>query len=192
MTFQGQSRVDETVKSHIHEPGITMLIPLLILAIGACFSGYLFESVYTSADFWKGALFISSAEPPHPPVLIHYLPLIAGLIGIALAYHFYLRKPELPAQLSESFQKLYTFLYNKWYVDELYTKSFILPSLKIGSALFHKGDQNTIDAYGPDGAARNAIRFSSRVSQFQSGYIYHYALAFIIGFGLLLFFVFVH
>lgn len=182
MTFNGKTRADEKVIGHLHEPGATMLIPLLILAVGACFSGYLLQPLYTSEAFWGNAL-VLQGEFGSVSFIVHYMPLIAGVIGISIAYYVYLLKPQLPQKAAKSFKGLYEFLLNKWYVDELYDASFVKPSQKAGDILFQKGDGQIIDGYGPNGVAARVMRIASRISQLQSGFIYHYALAFMLGFG---------
>ena len=190
MTFNGKSNADEKVLSHIHEPGSTMLIPLLVLSVGACFSGYYFAPYFTSPEFWMTSIHMSTTPLPHASFFIHYMPLFAGLIGISIAYYMYLIQPALPKKAAKSFKGLYEFLYNKWYVDELYEKTFVNPSQMIGHRFFQTGDQNIIDGYGPNGVASKVIKVSNRMSQFQSGYIFHYALTFIIGFALVIAYTF--
>ncbi len=188
MTFNGKTRAHEKVVSHIHEPGATMLIPLLLLAVGAIFSGYFFHDFFTDSDFWKKAIVVLPTETKHAPLLVHELPLIAGTTGILLAFYFFFRRPYLPQTIAESFKEIYTFLLNKWFIDELYEKIFIKPTQKVGSFLWKKGDEQTIDGYGPNGVAEKIMRAANRMSQLQTGYVYHYALAFMMGFaGLILF-----
>lgn len=184
MTFNGPTRADEKVLSHLHESGPTMLIPLFVLSIGAIFSGFIFEGFFTHQGFWQNAIaFAPSGHEQHAPFLIHHLPLLAGSIGIGLAYYFYFYRSSLPARLATRFQAIYKFLLNKWYVDELYHALFVVPAQKIGSVFWKTGDEKTIDGYGPNGVAARIMKASSRVSRVQSGYMYHYALVFMMGFA---------
>lgn len=188
LTFGGQSRADEKVMSHVHEPGLSMLIPLFALAVGAIFSGYLGVAYVESSDFWKNAIVLKEiSSDGHLPLLVHYLPVITGLLGLSLAYVFYGKPSNLPSQIAHRFRALYEFFYNKWYVDELYQSCFVSPAQKLGSYFWMKGDGQVIDGYGPNGVADFVMRISKRTSQLQTGYVYHYALAFVLGFvGLLI------
>jgi len=190
MTFHGKTRADEKVIGHLHEPGATMLIPLLVLSVGAVFAGFLGEGFFTQEAFWKSAIAFKTPSSEHVPLLIHYLPLIAGVIGIYLAYLFYFYRTNLPDLLAKKFKHLHQFLLNKWYVDELYQLCFVTPSQKIGAFFWQKGDGDIIDGYGPNGIADKVMKASNRVSRAQSGYVYHYALSFVIGFALLIAWVF--
>lgn len=191
MTFHGKSRADEKVLGHLHEPGATMLIPLLVLSIGAIFSGFLGEGFFTTEGFWQNAIAFKMATTEHLPLVIHYLPLMAGILGITLAYVFYFYRANWPAYLAKKFKFLHEFLLNKWYVDELYNAVFVRSSQKLGSILWQKGDENIIDEYGPNGVAEKIMKAATRVSRAQSGYIYHYALSFMLGFALLIAWVYV-
>ncbi len=186
MTFNGKTRADEKVIGHLHEPGATMLIPLLVLSIGAIFAGFLGEGFFTMEGFWQQSLAFKAESQEHMPLLIHYMPLIAGVTGISLAYFFYLYRSKLPAVLAKKFKFLYEFLLNKWYVDELYQWAFVNPSQKIGAIFWQKGDGTIIDGYGPNGIADKAMKAANRMSRVQSGYVYHYALSFMVGFAVLI------
>jgi NADH-quinone oxidoreductase subunit L len=108
-------------------------------------------------------------------------PLVVGIAGIALAWLFYIRQPDLPAKTASTFAPIYRFFYNKWYFDELYDFLFVRPAKKLGHVLWKKGDNALIDGLGPDGVAegsRGIARFAGRL---QSGYIFHYAFVMLIG-----------
>tara|TARA_A100000171_G_C2134681_1_gene149348 strand:+ start:518 stop:2407 length:1890 start_codon:yes stop_codon:yes gene_type:complete len=180
MTFSGVPRADEKVMSHLHEPGYLMQIPLIILSGGALFSGMLGLYFVASPDFWSNAL-VLSAGLPHIEGFFHYLPLMIALVGVGLATLFYQVLPEIPKKLSETFQAVYCFLSRKWYFDELYEFLFIKTSLKLGSFLWTQSDQRVIDRYGPDGVSQWCLSSAKRTSQAQTGYLYHYALVFVLG-----------
>ena len=183
MTFHGEARGDETVMGHVHEPGPSMFVPLSILSIGAIFSGFVGADhfLHGGDSFWAGAIHTFAEKHGHLPALIHYLPMIAGVVGISVAYYLYLKKPKLPEQLAQSFGKVYDFLHNKWYFDELYESVFVKNARYIGDLLWYKGDQKTIDKYGPDGIATSTINMANRVSRLQTGYLYHYAFGIVLG-----------
>jgi NADH-quinone oxidoreductase subunit L len=115
------------------------------------------------------------------PLWVKLAPLVVGIAGIALAWLFYIRQPDLPGKTAATFRPVYLFFYNKWYFDELYDFLFVRPSKRIGHWLWKKGDGALIDGLGPDGLAegtRGIARFAGRL---QSGYIYHYAFVMLIG-----------
>jgi NADH-quinone oxidoreductase subunit L len=98
----------------------------------------------------------------------------------------YIKNPSLPKQLADRHQGLYQFLLNKWYFDELYDLIFVRPAMKIGSFLWKKGDERTIDYYGPNGIAARVVGMTNRVVRLQTGYVYHYAFAMMIGVAVLI------
>ena len=120
-------------------------------------------------------------EAHHAPFAIRILPLIVGLIGIALAYLMYIVRTDLPARLAAAVPSLYRFLLNKWYFDELYDFLFVEPAKRLGYALWQGVDLMTIDRLGPDGVAMSALTVARRAVRLQSGYVYHYAFAMLIG-----------
>lgn len=182
MTFHGHSRVNETVMGHVHEPGLSMGVVLFLLSMGAIFSGYLVHDLFLSPEtvFWRKSLItLPHNEALSLPLEIQYLPLFVAAIGIAVAALFYLYKPKISYWLAQRCQFLYSFLLHKWYFDELYTKIFVLPARLIGFLLWKKGDEGTIDAYGPDKVSSSTLEIANQVSRLQTGYIYHYALGMI-------------
>jgi NADH-quinone oxidoreductase subunit L len=189
LTFHGKSRADHHTLEHVHESPNVMLVPLYILAIGAVIGGYIGYDHFVGegrAEFWREALFVMPAHDAleaihHVPEWAGLLPTIVGLIGIAVAYLFYIRRPELPGMLAAQFRPVYLFLLNKWYFDELYDFLFVRPALAIGRGLWRKGDGAIIDGFGPDGIAGVTRFFARRVSGAQTGYVYHYAFAMLIG-----------
>jgi len=189
LTFHGKPRADHHVMEHVHESPNVMLIPLYILAVGAVIGGYLGYDLFVGegrAEFWREALFVmpshdSVAAAHHGPEWAGLLPTVVGVIGIALAYVMYIRRPELPGMLATRFRTLYLFLLNKWYFDEIYDAVFVRPALLIGRGLWRTGDGRIIDGLGPDGIASAARLFARRASLLETGYVYHYAFAMVIG-----------
>ncbi|MFD2261301.1 NADH-quinone oxidoreductase subunit L [Lacibacterium aquatile] len=173
-----------------HESPIVMLIPLFVLAIGAVLAGWLGKELFIGhhrAEFWGPAIQVlaehDSIEKAHHhlPAWVPWAPLVAGLCGIALAWYSYIRRPAFAVEVKESFHGLYTFLLNKWYFDEVYHFLFVRPSLWIGRVLWKGGDGAIIDRFGPNGVAWLTVFLSKRASTLQSGYVYHYAFAMLIG-----------
>ncbi len=190
LTFHGKPRADEEVMHHVHESPLVMLLPLLVLAIGAVFAGWLGKDYYIGhhmAEFWRETILVlpehNSIEEAEKglPFLVHWAPLIVGILGIATAYVCYFFRPEIPGKLATRFRGLYLFLLNKWYFDELYNFVFVRGAFGLGRLLWQKGDRATIDGLGPDGIAATTLGASGQVSRLQSGYVYHYAFAILIG-----------
>jgi NADH-quinone oxidoreductase subunit L len=115
------------------------------------------------------------------PLWVQLAPLVMMVTGFVVAWIFYIAKPELPAALAKSQPLLYQFLLNKWYFDELYDFLFVRPAKAIGYFLWKKGDGATIDGFGPDGVSARVVNFSGVVVRLQTGYLYHYAFAMLIG-----------
>ncbi len=193
MAFHGEPRADHHTMEHVHESPWIMLGPLLILAAGAIFAGMIGYNWFVGehrADFWGKAVLVlpqhdSIEAAHHVPAWVKYLPLVMALLGIALAYVMYALKPEWPVQLAARFRGLYLFLLNKWYFDELYWNVLAEPAMRLGRVLWKGGDGAIIDGLGPDGLAATTQALSRRTSLLQTGYVYHYAFAMLIGVVLL-------
>ncbi|MEB3702314.1 NADH-quinone oxidoreductase subunit L [Candidatus Bealeia paramacronuclearis] len=194
LTFHGKPRADEVVMGHIHESPMVMLVPLMVLAVGSVFGGYfLVESMVGegSQAFWRNAIFVLSqndsilAAHHHTPRWIELSPTVASLIGIGIAYLLYAYLTNVPDRLMNAMKSFYNFLYKKWYFDELYDSVFVKPSLRLGNILWKRGDGNLIDGYGPDGVAAISSRAGVLLCRLQTGYLYHYAFAMIVGLALI-------
>ncbi len=200
MTFHGRPRSPADIMDHIHESPNVMLIPLYILSAGALFAGVLFigdflghgaaghggynEQWYNS--FWRTSLFAGEnnhilAEFHSVPWLVKLAPFTMMVLGFVTAWWFYIRSPELPKQLARSQYGLYKFLLNKWYFDEIYDFLLVRPAKWIGRFLWKKGDGWFIDGFGPDGISARVLDITARATKLQSGYVYHYAFAMLIG-----------
>jgi NADH-quinone oxidoreductase subunit L len=191
MTFHGTPRAPAEVMSHVHESPKIMTIPLILLALGAIFAGLLgLPLVDEHGEFWAGSIFVRPDHNPieeahHAPFLVVILPVIVAAIGIAIAYVFYIRQPDLPGRLAGSMNGVYRFLLNKWYFDELYDAVFVRPAKRIGHGLWQGGDVYVIDGFGPDGVAARVLDVTRQTIRLQTGYLYHYAFAMLIGVALL-------
>lgn len=191
LTFHGKPRADEYVMAHVHESPPLLLLPLLPLALGAVGAGYLFYPYFVGPEaetFWGGALPITEGGGGHGdmPHWVLWAPTVAGGIGIVAAFLLYILAPRLPQKIAGAFSPLYRLFYNKWYVDFLYDRLFVQPTICLGAVLWKKGDIGSIDAIGPNGITRFIQSLAARVSALQSGYVYHYAFAILIGVVLLL------
>ena len=189
MTFHGAPRADDKVMAHVHESPKVMILPLFVLAAGACFAGYIGYENFVGAKpavFWGNSILVLGHHPSlenahHVPVCVKYLPLVVGLAGIGLAYLMYILRPDLPARLASTFQRLYLFALNKWYFDELYDYLFVRPAFVLGRGFWKTGDGTLIDGLGPDGVADAVRHMARRAATLQTGYLYHYAFAMLIG-----------
>ncbi len=189
MVFHGKPRATPEVMSRVHESPKVMTLPLVALAIGAAFAGYLgFETFVGEGrvEFWGAAILVLEQNDAieaahHVPLWVKLLPLGMGAGGIALAWIMYVRMPALPGLLVARLRPLYLFLVNKWYFDELYDWAFVRPAHYLGRGLWKSGDGALIDGVGPDGVAAAALILARRASRLQTGYLYHYAFAMLIG-----------
>jgi NADH-quinone oxidoreductase subunit L len=189
MTFNGKSRASDEVISHAHESPPVMLVPLYVLAVGAIIAGFVFEGWFIGHDeaaFWGSSIFRSAdnhiVHKMHEvPLLVKWSATLAMVAGLITSYMFYIRKTELPAVFANMHQPLYQFLLNKWYFDELYDLIFVRPAKWLGSFFWKKGDGLVIDGFGPDGVSESVVSVTDRVVKLQSGYVYHYAFAMLIG-----------
>ncbi|MBL8705007.1 MAG: NADH-quinone oxidoreductase subunit L [Rhodospirillales bacterium] len=189
MTFHGAPRADHHTMEHVHESPWIMLGPLVVLVIGAVVAGKLGYNSFVGdarVDFWGKAILVlpqhdSLEAAHHVPLWVKLLPLVMAVSGIALAYVMYMLRPAWPVALAQRFQGLYQFLLNKWYFDELYWNVLVEPALRFGRVLWKGGDGAIIDGLGPDGVAGATKAISRRTSLLQTGYVYHYAFAMLIG-----------
>jgi NADH-quinone oxidoreductase subunit L len=189
MTFHGTPRADEKTMAHVHESPMIMILPLFVLAAGACFAGYLaYENFvgHNTTAFWGNAIRVLDIHPAlenahHVPLWVKKLPLVVGVAGIALAWLLYIKSPDIPGRIANRFQGIYQFLLNKWYFDELFDFLFVRPAFKLGRGLWKAGDGLIIDGVGPDGVSSVVRNVAKRAAALQSGYLYHYAFAMLIG-----------
>jgi len=189
MTFHGKPRAPVDVMSHVHESPWVMLVPLLLLSVGAVLAGIVFKGAFIGdgfEEFWKGAIFLGPdnhiMHAMHEvPAWVKASPFVMMAGGFLVAYQFYLRSPETPKRLAERHSGLYQFLLNKWYFDELYDFLFVRPAMWVGRKLWKKGDGTIIDGFGPDGVAARVQNVTTWVVKLQTGYLYHYAFAMLIG-----------
>ncbi len=205
MTFYGPEKGDHHAHEHAHESPMVMLIPLAVLAVGAVFAGMIWvDSFFGSHEgvdqFFHlaegaapgmGGIYIGEgnhvmAAAHESPVLVSLAPFIAMLIGLATAYLFYIVRPDLPGKLATQQAPLYRFLLNKWYFDEIYDAIFVRPAQWLGNFLWKRGDGDVIDGT-LNGIAMGIIPYFTRLAgRAQSGYIFTYAFAMVLGIGILI------
>jgi NADH-quinone oxidoreductase subunit L len=193
MVFHGRYRGEEDTWTHAHESPPVMLIPMVLLAVGAVFSGMYLSDMGT-IEWWQGALVIEENHPAlenahHSPWLVKFLPLMVALGGVGLAAFMYLRRTDWPARWARGLDLLYQISLNKWYVDELYDLSIIAPTRRLSQALWKVGDVLMIDGLGPNGVAALTAWAGQRLRRGQTGYVYHYAFVVVVGVSLLIMWV---
>jgi len=189
LTFKGETRADKHTYDHAHESPMTMLVPLAVLATGAIVAGYPFVQKFIGHDFdtfWKGAIYMAKynhiLHDMHAvPFWVKAIATVMMVAGFVLAWAFYIQKPERPKQLAAAFPQAYQFVLNKWYFDELYDLIFVRPAKALGRFFWKKGDGWLIDGFGPDGISALSLKVADRATKIQTGYVYHYAFAMLIG-----------
>ena len=211
MTFYGESRAHGHGHGHghdahghddhhhePHESPMVMLIPLGVLALGAVFAGMIWYQPFFGhgehvLEWFHGAISMTAtvAVDGHEKLVLdaaHYVPkwvkvapFAAMLLGLGLAYIMYIRRPDLPGKLAAEHKPLYEFLLNKWYFDEIYDAIFVRPAKWLGGALWKRGDGNVIDGT-INGIAMGIVPWLTRLAgRAQSGYVFHYAFAMVLG-----------
>ena len=194
LVFNGKTRMEEEKFSKIHESSGVMTVPLMILALGALSFGFLFKGYFIgdySESFWDLSIVLQYDEHHHIPFYIYYLPVLLGFLGLFVAWYMYIRNTSLASNIANTNKPLYDFLLNKWYFDEIYNYLLVKPAISLGRVLWKFLDEYIIDGFGPNGIASSVLNLSNRAKKIQSGYIYHYAFAILIGLSLLVtFFIF--
>jgi NADH-quinone oxidoreductase subunit L len=173
---------------HPHESPWSMLVPLILLSIGAIAAGFAFHEAFIEPEsgehFWRGAIAFREHlmhEMHEVPTAIKLSATIAMLLGLGSAWYAYIRNPSFPGGFAEQFGIGYRFLLHKWYFDELYHLLFVRPAFAIGRLLWHRGDEQTIDRFGPNGSAWLVQAGSRAAIRLQTGYVYTYAFVMLIG-----------
>ncbi len=178
-----------TAGYHPHESPLNMLVPLIVLAIGAVAAGFIFHGAFIDAEggahFWEASTLAFNEHLMHAshevPLWVKFAPAIVMLTGLWIAYMAYMRHTDWPAKFTAQFYVLYDFLLHKWYFDELYNAIFVKPAFAIGRFFWKRGDEGTIDRFGPNGMAALVVSGGRVTRALQSGYLYTYALVMLIG-----------
>jgi len=172
-----------------HESPLVMLVPLLVLALGALGAGYAFVENFVGekqVEFWRGAIF----NGPHnhilhemhaAPLWVKLAPLVVSMAGLAIAWWVYIAREGMGARIAARRGPLWTFLYNKWFFDELYDATFVRAARFLGDLFWKGGDQKLIDGLGPDGVSAVSLAVGKRTGRLQTGYVYHYAFVMLLG-----------
>ncbi len=195
-TFHGEYNNKDIKIEETHESPIVMLVPLILLSIGAIFAGYVFKELFIGYgafnDFWQDSIFfLKPLSTEHPPLWFLVLTPMLVILSIPIAYYLFVKNKNLPEQIANVNKPLYNFLLNKWYFDELYNALIVKPSKNLGLFLWKFFDIKLIDGFGPDGISALIKKCSLKANKFQSGYIYQYAFVMLLGFSALLTFLIV-
>ena len=192
-TFHGEFNNEKMKINETHESPLVMLIPLVLLSIGAIFAGMLFKDLFAGhglSSFWNQSIFfLEPLSSEHPPTWFLLLTPILVTLSIPISYYLFVKNKKVVEGIVQVNQPLYKFLKNKWYFDELYEVIFIKSSKTIGSFLWKFCDVRIIDGFGPDGISNLIKKFSQKANKFQSGFIYQYAFVMLLGFSALLTFL---
>jgi NADH-quinone oxidoreductase subunit L len=195
-TFHGEPHDLEHYEA-AHEAPLWMLIPIGILAAGSILVGFPFKELFAGhgvEEFFRESLKMNPhiIEGMHEiPDAVKWAPTVMMAIGAYVSYVFYIRRPYVPVELANTHRMLYQFLLNKWYFDELYDLIFVRPTKWLGRFLWKVGDGYIIDGFGPDGVSARVLDITRNVVKLQTGYLYHYAFAMLIGVaGLITWFMF--
>ena len=176
---------DGTAGYHPHEAPWVMLIPLVVLSMGAVFAGFVFYEPFVNAEgFWNGAVFFNEhlVHTMHGvPTWVKLTATVAMLLGLATAWYSYIRNPDVPEAAAQQLGPIYRFFLNKWYFDELYNFLFVKPAFWLGRVFWKVLDIGIIDRFGPDGAAWVVRQGSVGAKRFQSGMLNTYALIMLLG-----------
>src|SRR6201991_5085354 len=196
-TFFGEPH-DQKHYEAAHESPVWMLVPIGVLAAGSILAGLPFKELFASPhgveEFFRESIKMNPhilEDMEHMPHILGWLPFVMMLLGLGVSYLFYIRRPYLPERLAAEQPMLYEFLLNKWYFDELYDLIFVRTTKWIGYQLWKKGDGYIIDGFGPDGVSARVLDVTRNVVKIQTGFLYHYAFAMLIGVaGLITWFMF--
>ena len=189
LTFHGENRSENKTYDHAHESPLVMTAPLFILAIGSIFSGIFFADYfigYYKKEFWDNAILLTESSHKYLPLTQSLISKSAVAIGILVCVLIYSNNLNRAKNLSYNLDPLYSLSKNKWYVDELYHKIFVLTFFKLANFFWKRGDEKTIDGLGPNGVSWIISKSSSYLSLFQSGYLFHYAFAMLGGLVIIL------
>jgi NADH-quinone oxidoreductase subunit L len=185
----GDKVIYGTAGYHPHESPWVMLIPLILLSVGAVLGGFVFHHAFVDAEggehFWAASTLFFNEHLMHAahevPLWVKWSPFAVMATGLLIAWLSYIRHTDWPAKFTAQFYMLYDFVLHKWYVDELYDLLFVRPAFWLGKLFWKGGDQGTIDRFGPNGSAALVVAAGRVTRSLQSGYLYSYALVMLIG-----------
>ncbi|MDP6437753.1 MAG: NADH-quinone oxidoreductase subunit L [Gammaproteobacteria bacterium] len=194
LVFHGKERIDEDARHHLHESPWVVTLPLVLLAIPSLIIGWPTIGPLLFGDFFGDAIYVLPVHDVlgqlgadyHGPVafLLHGLQspvLYLALAGVVIAWYLYLRNPLAAGALKDRFAVIHRLLDNKYYLDDFNEQVIARASRLIGVGLWRGGDGALIDGVLVDGTANLIGRIAGIVRRVQTGYLYHYAFAMVIG-----------
>ena len=183
-TFHGNFKNINLDLKEVKDSGLIIILPLLLLSIGAVSSGFAFKDLLIGIDFikfWDNSIYFKeNFELKHPPFWFLIITPMFTTFAIPLSFYIFLKNKKIIDDIKARHQPLYNFLINKWYFDEIYDFIFVRPIKKIGDKFWKIGDIFIIDGFGPNGFAKIAKIISIKAVKFQSGFLYHYAFVMLI------------
>ncbi|HSA45917.1 MAG TPA: NADH-quinone oxidoreductase subunit L [Candidatus Competibacteraceae bacterium] len=199
LVFHGKERMDHHTREHLHETPAVVTVPLILLAIPSMVIGAMTIEPLLFGDAFKGIIAVAPAHDVLKHLGEHFhgamsfalhgvtgLPFILVLAGFGSAFYLYMVKPELPDLIQQRVAVLYDIMVRKYLFDEIYQSVFMRGSQNLGTVLWKYGDAGLIDGLMVNGTARLVGWFSAITRQVQTGYLYTYAFAMIIGLLILL------
>ena len=199
MTFHGKERMDEHTRSHLKESPAVVTIPLILLAIPSVFIGWFEIGPFLFGGFFGDAIFVAPnhdvltllGESYHGPLgFVQHgfatASVYLAFAGVAVAWYLYVKRPDLPDILRQRFAPLHRILINKFYFDDVNEKVLAPATRGMGWVFWRVGDTTLIDGALVNGSARAVGWFSGVLRHLQSGYLFHYAFAMVIGLALLI------
>lgn len=197
LVFHGKERMDEHTREHLHETPAVVTVPLIMLAIPSVLVGLFTLQPLLYSNFFTGAIWVTPehlafhADEYHGVLnfITHGLlqaPFWLAMAGLGTAYYLYMVRPELPKVIAQRFRFVHQILLNKYGFDDFYQAVFAGGTRDIGNNFWKTGDVKLIDGMMVNGTAYLIGFFSSVVRRLQSGYLYHYAFAMILGLAVLL------
>jgi len=203
LVFHGETRMDKHTAEHAHEPPGVVTWPLILLAIPSVIIGWMTASSVVFGDYFKGAIEVATEHDVIAKLgeyhgglgfIMHGFKTPAMYLaaaGVICAWVFYLKAPHIPAKLDARFGVLRRILENKYGFDDFNQAFFAAGSVGLGNKLWKVGDQGIIDGAMVNGSAKSVGWFAGIARYFQSGYLFHYAFAMIVGLlGMLTWFLF--
>jgi len=199
LVFHGEERMDAHTRSHLKESPWVVTLPLILLAIPSIVAGWMTEELLLFGGYFGAAIQVAPERDVLAVIgehgtgatsfLVHGLtgaPFLLAMAGLATAWLLYLRRPDLLPGVTERFRSLNRVLVNKYYFDDLNEKVIAVGARGLGRGLWRVGDEILIDGLLVNGSARAVGWLAGVVRRVQSGYLYHYAFAMIIGLAVML------
>lgn len=199
LVFHGEERMDRHTKEHLHEPSWVVTVPLIALAIPSVFIGGFTIGDMLFGDYFGSAVYIAENHNGLAEVGKHFhgawafvehsfsgMPFYLASAGVFSAWFIYMKRPDIAVNLKQRFSVIYNLLDRKYYFDDVYSAVFGGGSRQLGNRLWQMGDVKFIDGLLVNGSARLVSWFAGVTRQLQTGMLYHYAFAMIIGVLMLL------